>query len=57
MEGVPRWLTYKVNDLGLLRYAIVSGLFLMMFGVPIKMVLRWTLAVKYIWVLPGVFNV
>jgi len=57
MDGVPRWLTHKVNDLGLLRYALVSGLFLMMFGVPIKMVLRWTLAVKYIWVLPGVFNV
>jgi hypothetical protein len=57
LEGVPNWLTIKVNDLGLLRYAIVSGLFLMMFGVPAKMVLRWTLAVKYIWVLPGVFNV
>lgn len=57
MDDVPNWLMVKVNDLGLLRYAIVSGLFLMMFGVPVKMVLRWTLAVKYIWVLPGVFNV
>ena len=30
---------------------------LIMMGVPIKMILRWTLSVKYIWVLPGVFNI
>ena len=57
MEKIPGWIVSKVADLGLLRFFIVSNLFLIMLGVPIKMVLRWTLAVKYIWVLPGVFNI
>ena len=57
MEKTPEWIVSKVADLGLLRYFIVSNLLLIMLGVPIKMILRWTLAVKYIWVLPGVFNI
>lgn len=54
---LPNSIVQMVTDLGLIRYAIVSGLFLIMMGVPVKMVLRWTLAVKYIWVVPGVFNI
>jgi hypothetical protein len=55
--GIPGGIVGMVTNLGLIRYAIVSGLFLIMMGVPVKMVLRWTLAVKYIWVVPGVFNI
>jgi hypothetical protein len=55
--AIPRAVVQAIEDLGLVRYAVVSGLFLIMIGVPVKMVLRWTLAVKYIWVVPGVFNI
>jgi len=57
LVGIPEGVVNMVTRLGLIRYAIVSGLFLIMVGVPVKMVLRWTLAVKYIWVVPGVFNI
>ncbi len=43
--------------LGLLRYCIVSALFLSMMLLPIKMILRWGFNIHYIWVWPGVFNV
>ncbi|HEX9051989.1 MAG TPA: hypothetical protein VF841_15775 [Anaeromyxobacter sp.] len=39
------------------RYAIVAFLLLCMTLLPVKMVLRWLFHVKYVWVLPGVFNV
>ena len=57
LESAPNMIVRKVEELGLIRYAVVSGLFLVMFGVPAKMVLRWTLAVKYVWVVPGVINI
>ena len=30
---------------------------LVMMLMPIKMILRWTFNIKYLWVWPGVFNV
>lgn len=45
-----------LQKLGVVRYAIVAFLFLTMMALPIKMILRWTLNVKYIWVTPW-FNV
>jgi hypothetical protein len=45
-----------IQELGLVRYVIVSFLFLMMMALPIKMLLRWTLNIKYIWVAPW-FNI
>lgn len=45
-----------IKKLGTNRYAILAFLFLTMVGLPIKMVLRWTLNIKYIWVTPW-FNV
>lgn len=45
-----------MRHLGFVRYAIVSGLFMTMMLLPLKMVLRWTLNVKYLWVTPW-FNI
>jgi hypothetical protein len=45
-----------VKKLGPLRYAIVAGLFLVMMSLPIKILLRLTLNVKYILVTPW-FNI
>ena len=45
-----------LQKMGLVRYAIVSFLFLTMMALPIKMILRWTLNIKYVWVTPW-FNV
>ncbi|CUS85931.1 hypothetical protein JGI6_01091 [Candidatus Kryptonium thompsonii] len=54
------WLKKKMPDFaekfGLTRYVITSYLFLTMIALPIKMILRWTLNVKYVWVTPW-FNV
>ncbi len=44
------------QELGLVRYIVVSSLFLIMFALPIKMVLRWVWNIKYVWVSPW-FNV
>src|SRR5579883_854020 len=38
------------KQLGMVRFAITAGLFAMMMALPIKMILRWTFNVKYIWV-------
>lgn len=43
-----------LKQLGPIRYGIVAFLFLTMMALPIKMVLRWTLNIKYICVLPWV---
>lgn len=43
-----------IQKLGPIRYGIVAFLFLTMMALPIKMVLRWTLNIKYILVLPGI---
>lgn len=45
-----------IKKLGPLRYAIVAGLFLIMMALPIKILLRLTLNVKYIVVTPW-FNI
>ena len=44
----------SLQKLGAVRYGIVAFLFLTMMALPIKMVLRWTLNIKYICVLPWV---
>ncbi|HEV8325255.1 MAG TPA: cytochrome C [Myxococcota bacterium] len=45
-----------LRKLGFIRYNIVASLFLMMMGLPVKMLLRWTLNIKYVWVTPW-FNI
>ena len=45
-----------LQELGLVRYVVVSFLFLTMFALPIKMILRIFFNVKYIWVSPW-FNI
>lgn len=45
-----------LQKLGVVRYSIVAFLFLTMMALPIKMILRWTLNIKYIWVTPW-FNI
>ncbi|MCH8325324.1 MAG: hypothetical protein IIB83_01965 [Bacteroidetes bacterium] len=42
--------------LGMTRYIILTFLFLMMIGLPIKIILRLALNIKYIWVTPW-FNI
>lgn len=48
--------TEIIKKLGVARYAILAFLFLTMMALPIKMILRWTLNIKYIWVTPW-FNI
>lgn len=48
--------TEFVKKLGAARFGILAFLFLSMMGLPIKMLLRWTLNIKYIWVTPW-FNI
>lgn len=45
-----------LQELGLVRYVIVSFLFLSMVALPIKMILRLALNIKYVWVSPW-FNI
>jgi hypothetical protein len=45
-----------IKQLGVTRYYILAFLFLSMMSLPIKMILRWTLNIKYIWVTPW-FNI
>jgi hypothetical protein len=45
-----------VRKLGPLRYSIVAGLFLIMTALPVKILLRLTLNIKYILVTPW-FNI
>jgi hypothetical protein len=60
LTAVFYWMKKKNSDfmkkLGTLRYAIVAFLFLTMMSLPIKMVLRIALNIKYIWVTPW-FNI
>ena len=46
-----------MRRLGLVRYGLVSFLYLCMGGTVVKIVLRLTLHVKYVWVWPNVFNI
>ncbi|MBI1924007.1 cytochrome C [Candidatus Poribacteria bacterium] len=45
-----------LQALGLVRYIIISFLFLTMLALPIKMMLRWVWNIKYVWVTPW-FNI
>ncbi len=45
-----------IKKLGTARYTVLAFLFLTMMGLPIKMILRWTLNIKYVWVTPW-FNI
>jgi hypothetical protein len=46
-----------IRELGLVRYGIVATLFMIMTGVVVKMILRLTLNIKYILVIPNILNV
>jgi len=58
--GVICWLWKKnsglMKKLGPVRYSVTALLFLCMMSLPIKMVLRIALNVKYVWVTPW-FNI
>ncbi len=58
-SAVGFWLMYGkkseiLNKMGVVRYGITAFLFLTMMSMPIKMILRWTLHIKYIVVIPGI---
>ena len=44
-----------MRQLGFVRYAVVSGLFMTMMLLPLKMMLRWTLNMQYLVNIPEVF--
>ncbi|MCH8980510.1 cytochrome C [candidate division KSB1 bacterium] len=48
--------TEFLKKLGPVRFGILIFLFLSMMSLPIKMILRWTFNIKYIWVTPW-FNI
>ncbi len=56
LVALPIWYWYKNKDkeifkeLGPVRYGVTAFLFVAMMGLPIKMMLRWFLNVKYVWV-------
>ncbi len=57
LVGIPMfiWEKYKekkpvLREMGVIRYAITAALFMMMVGLPIKMLLRLALNIKYVWV-------
>jgi hypothetical protein len=41
--------------MGFIRYMLMANLFLFMAALPLKMVLRWTLNLKYIVAIPEYF--
>jgi hypothetical protein len=59
VAGLPgmKWLHEFYHSLGAVRFIITASLFALMMSLPIKMVLRWTLNVKYIWVCGSYFNI
>jgi uncharacterized membrane protein len=46
-----------LKQLGMARYGIVATLFMIMSGVLVKMVLRLTMNIKYILVIPNILNI
>jgi Cytochrome b(C-terminal)/b6/petD len=58
VAGLPgmKWIHKLYQDQGLVRFLITAGLFAMMVALPVKMVLRWTFNIKYLWVTPW-FNI
>ena len=63
LVGVPGvvWQLKKhtpfMRQLGMMRYGIVATLFMIMAGVLVKMVLRLSLNIKYILVIPNILNI
>ncbi len=60
-SAVPAfWMKFQdkpaMRQLGFVRYMVVAGLFQTMMLLPLKMMLRWTLNIKYLWVTPW-FNI
>ena len=51
-----KWLHELYQQQGLVRFMITAGLFAAMMALPVKMVLRWTFNIKYLWVTPW-FNI
>jgi len=51
---IPYFRTFFVR-MGFLRYMVFSNLLLMMAALPIKMVLRWSINLKYIVAIPEWF--
>ncbi len=60
LSAVAYWAARRKRDwmqqLGTTRYAVTAFLFLTMMAIPVKMILRWTLGLKYVWVTPW-FNI
>lgn len=57
--GVIFWMMKKgkmkvLQEMGVVRYGITAFLFLTMMALPIKMMLRWTMNIKYILVIKGI---
>jgi hypothetical protein len=57
--GVIFWVMKKdkmaiLKEMGVVRYGITAFLFLTMMALPIKMILRWTMNIKYILVIKGI---
>jgi hypothetical protein len=50
------WMHELYQQQGLVRFMITAGLFATMMALPVKMVLRWTFNIKYLWVTPW-FNI
>jgi hypothetical protein len=46
-----------IQELGIIRYNITAFFFLTMMALPIKMLLRWTLNIKNVVVIPGILNI
>jgi len=52
MVQKSKWGKKIIENVGMIRYYIVIFLFLGMMSLPIKMVLRWTISLKYLIALP-----
>jgi hypothetical protein len=52
MVQKSKWGKKIIKNVGMIRYYIVIFLFLGMMSLPIKMVLRWTISLKYLIALP-----
>jgi hypothetical protein len=50
-----KWLRHFYEKMGGARFYILSFLFLTMAALPIKMILRWTINLKYIIAIPEAF--
>jgi hypothetical protein len=58
MKSLPGmgWMHKQFQEQGLVRWVITWSLMATMIALPVKMILRWTLNVKYLWVTPW-FNI